>query len=177
VLPLRGQRVSLSSLIRRVLPGVEPESVLQSLLHLRGVRRQAGGYLPTGRHLSYREDSAGVYSLNSLRGMLRTVERNIAGEKTTAIFERAAVNPNFPVQALRTFHRRFKSRASSFLWDTDGDMRRYEEELTGGSRTRLGVEIFAFEEPFPQKGALKRGPRRKSARRPTRAAKARRTKT
>jgi hypothetical protein len=149
ILPLRGRRASLSLLIHRVLPGEDPKSVVRALLHLRGIRRRAGGYLPTGRHLSYREDSGRVYSLNALLRMLRTVERNIAGKKNTAIFERSAVNPNFPVRALRTFHRRFKSRASNFLWDTDGDMRRYEEEVKGGLRTRVGVEIFAFEESSP----------------------------
>jgi hypothetical protein len=149
VLPLRGRGASLSSLIQRVLPDEDPKSVVRALLHLRGIRRRGASYVVTGRHLSYRENSGRVYSLNALLRMLRTVERNIAGAKNTAIFERSAVNPNFPVRALRTFHRRFENRASNFLWDTDGDMRRYEEEVSGGLRTRVGVEIFAFEEPPP----------------------------
>jgi hypothetical protein len=156
-LPLRARGASLTSLIERVLPEEDPNSVVRALLHLRGIRSRGVGYVPTGRHLSYREESGRVYSLNALLRMLCTVERNIAGKNGTAIFERSAVNPNFPVRALRTFHRRFKGRASNFLWDIDGDMRRYEEEISGGPRTRLGVEIFAFEESPPKaKGPRKR---------------------
>jgi Family of unknown function (DUF6502) len=164
VLPLRGRGASLSSLIQRVLPDEDPKSVVRALVHLRGIRRRGTGYAATGRHLSYREDSGRVYSLNALLRMLRTVERNIAGAKNTAIFERSAVNPDFPVRALRTFHRRFENRASNFLWDTDGDMRRYEEEVSGGLRTRVGVEIFAFEEPPEGGRTVRRGRVRGAAR-------------
>jgi hypothetical protein len=116
---------------------------------MKGVRRKGNGYVPTGQHLSYRQDSGRVYSLSVLRRMLRTVQRNISG-KQRAIFERSAVNPNFPVRALGTFHRRFEPRAGGFLWDCDTELRRYEAEHPGGTRTRVGVEVFVFEEPLPQ---------------------------
>lgn len=153
---------SLRSLIKRVLPQEDPRQVLRALLHMRGVRRKGAGYVPTGRHLSYRDDSGRVYSLSVLQRMLRTVERNIEGTQKT-IFERSAVNPNFPVRALGTFHRRFEPRAAGFLWDSDTELRRYETEHPGGARTRLGIEIFVFEEPLPQtpaKGAVRRTSRR-----------------
>ena len=80
--------------------------------------------------------------------MLRTVERNVSGPKKFAILERTALNPSFPVSALPAFHRRLKAQAGQILWGVDGDMRRQEEKNPLGARVRLGVGIFAFEEPI-----------------------------
>jgi hypothetical protein len=100
-----------------------------------------------------------VYSLNALLRMLRTVERNLTGAKNAAILERAAINPNFPVSALPAFHQLVKTKASEFLWDIDGNMRRREAGTTKGKRIRVGVEIFAFEEPLVQDAYASRAPR------------------
>jgi hypothetical protein len=60
------------------------------------------------------------------------------------------------VSALPAFHRRLKAQATDFLWNVDGDMRRRENGAAGGARTRLGVGVFAFEEPLaPDRGARK----------------------
>ena len=154
-LPFRGHPTSLRSLIQRVLPGEDPKEVMRALVRMRGIRRRGVTYIPTGRNLAFREDSARLHGMNALLGILRTVERNVGGAPNAAICERSAINPNFPVRALRAFHRRFKRRAADFLWETDGDMRRCEAEVTGGLRTRVGVEVFAFEE-LPSDVAPKR---------------------
>ena len=146
-LPLRGRAPSLSALIERVLPAEEPRAVAQCLARMQGIRRRGSRYVPSGRHLSYRRDVGRAYSLNALLRMLRTVERNLAGARRAAILERSAIHPNFPVSALPAFHRYLKSRGLKFLWSIDTDMRRRETEQTRGPRTRLGVELFAFEEP------------------------------
>jgi hypothetical protein len=160
-LPFSGRGPSLRALIERVLPDEDPKAVAQTLSRMQAIRRRAGRYVPTERHVVYRRNSARVHALNALLGMLRTVERNVAGPKKAAILERAATNPNFPVSALPAFHRRLKSRAAEFLWDTYGDMRRREAGDARGLRTRLGVGIFAFEEPI----LTDRSPRRSRARR------------
>jgi len=155
-LPMRGSGPSLTALIRRVLPRADPDSVVRALMRMRALRRQGTRYLPTGQHLVLRKDNARLHSLYALLGMLRTVERNVTGRKTAALFERSALNPNFPVVALPALHRRVNARASEMLWDFDGYMRRWERRISGGARTRVGVEIFAFEEPA---GAVRTGKR------------------
>jgi hypothetical protein len=147
-LPFSGRGPSLSALIERVLPDEDPKAVAQTLSRVQAIRRRAGRYVPTERHVVYRRNSARVHALSALLGMLRTVERNVAGPKKAAILERAATNPNFPVSALPAFHRRLKSRAAEFLWDSYGDMRRRETPDARGPRTRLGVGVFAFEDPI-----------------------------
>jgi hypothetical protein len=162
-LPLQGKGPSLFALARRVLPSQEPAKVVKSLLRLHGVRRNGGRYVPTGRSISYSRASGRVHGLLALLGMLRTVERNVSGSRSGAILERAAMNPNFPVAALPAFHRRLKPYAAEFLWGIDGDMRRREMAALGGPRTRLGVCVFAFEEPGIGKGSLKSKGRRARA--------------
>jgi hypothetical protein len=146
-LPLRGRAPSLSALIERVLPGEEPGTVAKCLARMQGIRRRGHRYVATGRHLSYRRDVGRAYSLNALLRMLCTVERNLAGARKSAILERSAIHPNFPVNALPAFHSYLKTWGLKILWNIDTDMRLREAESTTGPRTRLGVELFAFEEP------------------------------
>jgi hypothetical protein len=162
-LPLQGKGPSLFALARRVLPKQEPAKIVKSLLRLHAVRRNGGRYVTTGRSLSYLRASGRVHGLLALLGMLRTVERNVSGSRSCAILERAAMNPNFPVSALPAFHRRLKPHAAEFLWGIDGDMRRREMTASDGPRTRLGVCVFAFEDPGIGKGSLKSKRRRSRA--------------
>ncbi|HVZ35295.1 MAG TPA: DUF6502 family protein [Polyangiaceae bacterium] len=148
-LPLSGRGPSLSSLIQRVLPSTNVEDVIRSLIELKGIHRRGRLYTPAGQYLTYNQQrtSALAHGLTALLGMLRTVEHNIASRRVATLFERAAINPSFPAAELPSFHRRFKSIAGDFIWSIDGDMRRREAKYAGGRRTRLGVGIFAFEDP------------------------------
>jgi hypothetical protein len=169
-LPVRSKGPCLVSLIARALPNEEPGAVIESLLRTRGIRRRRGLYLPTGRQLLYRPQSGRIHGLMSLLGILRTIRHNVSSAGSTArIIERTAVNPRFPVRALPMFHRWLKGFASKFLWDADGNMRRREWESLAGPTLRLGVGVFAFEDPVatgrasrgkPARSALRRRPGR-----------------
>ena len=162
-LPLRGQGASLCALIERVLPGENPNVVLRSLIKFKSIRRRGKFYVPRARHFTYPTSSGRVHGLTALLGMLRTVERNVAGgRKSTPILERTALNPRFPVSELPAFHRRLRAAAAEILWSLDGDMRRREAAHRGGPRVRLGVGIFAFEGPPPGSTMPKRPPKRGS---------------
>ena len=169
-LPLSGPGPNLRSLIRRVLPSANVEEVIRSLIDLKGIRRRGRFYTPTDQYLTYNHQrlSALAHGLTALLGMLRTVEHNLASSRDRTLFERAAINPSFPAVELAAFHRRFKALAGDFLWTIDGDMRRREKKHSGGRRSRLGIGIFAFEEP-QSPSTKRRGkhspPRRANARR------------
>lgn len=149
-LPLQGPGPSLASLIGQVLPHEDPRLVARTLVRMQGIRRRGTRYIPTGKLVPFRRDTVVMHTLSILMRMLRTVERNMAGSWETALLERNTTHPNFPVSALPGFHRRLKRQAADFLWGLDGDMRRREQRARGGKRTRLGVEIFAFEEPVSE---------------------------
>lgn len=148
-LPLAGSGPSLTSLIQRVLPEADVRAAIRSLIELKGIRVRGRLYVPTQQYLMFNQKrlSALAHGLTALLGMLRTVEHNIGRARATTLFERTAINPRFPVAELSSFHRRFKALAGDFIWSIDGDMRRRESNHAGGRHTRLGVGIFAFEEP------------------------------
>lgn len=159
-LPLQGPGPSVTSLVGRVLPHGDPEAVLGALRQVNAIRRQGGRYRPVGRQLTLKHQRviSWLHGLTLLLGLLRTVEHNIAHPDGETLLERAAVNPRFPIRYLPEMHRRFKDRAGTFLWQTDGDMRKRERPSDPADTVRLGVGIFAFEDPLTT-GRAGRSPR------------------
>ena len=164
-LPLKGPGPSLVSLIERVLPDCDPQPVIEALRQVNGIRGQGGRYRPTGRQLAYQHQRviAWLHGLTLLLGLLRTVEHNIAHPDGQTLLERAATNPRFPVRYLSQMHQRFKDRAAPFIWQIDGDMRKYERPVDPADGVRLGLGIFAFEDPLTS-GRAVRAPRRAARR-------------
>lgn len=148
-LPLQGRGPALGKLIRRVLPAADPQRVVQSFIDLRGISQRGELYIPRSRHLVYTAEtlSAQAHGLTALLGMLGTLDRNIWGKPRGALFERAAMNPNFPVRSRRAFDAAFKPQADTFVWGVDRQMRTYEQRARPGRTTRLGVCVFVFENP------------------------------
>jgi hypothetical protein len=102
----------------------------------------------------------------SLLGMLRTIEHNVSSGRSNArLIERTAVNPRFPLRALPLFHRWLEGSASKFLWDADGNMRRREWDSLSGPTLRVGVGVFAFEDPVTTGRAARERPPSREARR------------
>jgi hypothetical protein len=148
-LPLKSKAVSLASLIAQVMPNQDPALVVDSLIKLKGVRREGQRYLPTDRQLRLTEQTAWVHALTTLLGMLRTLKYNVtrAGPSDT-LQERVAMSLNFPVRALAAFHQWLKEHAKEFLWGVYQNMRRHESHSESGPTTRLSVAVFAFEDPM-----------------------------
>lgn len=147
-LPLHGRGPSLTTLIEHALPAEDPEAVARTLMRVRAIRRRGSLYEPTERYVVYQSAKARLHGLTALLGMLRTVEHNVARRrKSRPMLERTALNPGFPVSELPAFHRRLNAAAEEILWTLDGDMRRREAAHRDGPRVRLGVGIYAFEEP------------------------------
>jgi hypothetical protein len=149
-LPLKGPGPSVTSLIQRVLPHADAEAVVEALRQVNGIRRRDGRYRPAGRQLALQHQRVigWLHGLTLLLGLLRTVEHNIAHPEGATLLERAAINPSFPIRYLPEMHQRFKDRATSFLWQTDSQMRKREGPSDPGETVRLGLGIFAFEDPL-----------------------------
>jgi hypothetical protein len=147
VLPLTGRGPSLAALVERVLPGEDPLSVADALVEFEGVRRHKGLYIPLQRHLALSKTSAHLLGLNNLLGMLRTVEHNVASRSASRIFERAAMNPSYPVSLVPLFHRWVKEYADNLLKSADNYMQAGEGKDKRGPRVRLALSVFAHETP------------------------------
>lgn len=159
-LPLTGPGPSLTALIERVLPDGDPGVVIEALRQFKAIRRTGARYRPTGRQLAYQHQRVvgWLHGLTALLGLLRTVEHNIAHPEGPTLLERAAMSPRFPVRYLPEMHQRFKDRAGSFLWQFDGEMRKLEPSSERGGVVRLGIGIFAFEDPLITGTSRRRAP-------------------
>jgi hypothetical protein len=148
-LPRRGRR-SLSTLIEKVLPGRAPDAIIDSLAEVHAIAPHGKLYRPTGKSLTYSRHrlSARLHGLSALLAMLSTVEHNTSQPLAVRLFERAAINPRFPVQKLPEMLRRLGSRADTFLWQSDGDMRQVELPAEGNDTTRLWVGVYISEDPL-----------------------------
>lgn len=156
-LPRDGPGRSLTGLIERVLPSVDPKKVIDSLIELRGLRRQGKRLVPTDRHLALSERTAGLaHGLMSILGMLRTIEHNLSAPPGKRLFERSAINPRFPVSALPQFQRELARRAAEIIWDVDAQMFREETRRRSGRKMRLGVGLYVFQEPLRGEHARRR---------------------
>lgn len=173
-LPLKGPGPSVTSLVARALPHGEPDAVIEALRQVKGIRRHGARYRPAGRQLAaqHQRVMGWLHGLTALLGLLRTVEHNIAHPNGDTLLERAAVNPRFPLRYLPEIHRRFKDRATTFLWQIDGEMRKRERPSDPAEGVRLGVGIFAFEDPLTT-GRTHRARRRSSRRRVSKKARTR----
>jgi len=175
-LPLKGPGPSITSLIERVLPHADTEAVVEALRQVDAIRRKGGRYRPTARQLAFQHQRVigWLHGLTMLLGLLRTVEHNIARPEGATLLERAAINPRFPVQYLPEMHQRFKDRAGTFLWQADGEMRKHEKPSDPGHTVRLGVGVFAFEDPLTT-GRAGRPPKARASRSRARASRKART--
>jgi hypothetical protein len=124
--------------------------VIQALRQVKAIRREGRRYRPTGRQLALQHQRVigWLHGLTALRGLLRTVEHNIAHPEGATLLERAAINPRFQVRYLPEMHQRFKDRAATFLWQLDSEMRKRESSDKRANVVRLGIGIFAFEDPL-----------------------------
>ena len=167
-LPLEGPEPSLTGLVSRVLPSIDPAQAIQWLTELKGIRREGKRFLPTDKYLAFNRlpMAAWAHGLAAVLGMLRTVEHNVSAPPQRRLLERMAVNPRFPVRALPQFHRELKRQAGEIVWRFDSDMRREEARLKGELVTRLCIGIYAFEDPLVT-GSGRRANRREGTRQPS----------
>ncbi len=162
-LPIRAEGPSLYALIERTLPGEDPAAVVEGLTQMRGIRRRGTLYVPTARYCIYREDSARLYGLLMLLGMLQTVDHNVGTAKPHKLLQRGAINPNFPMRALPAFYKRLTAAAEALLQEFDGEMQTQERSAASGPRTRLGLGFFVFQNPVSDDTRLQRPRARKRA--------------
>lgn len=164
-LPIRGPGPSLESLSCRVDPGLDVEEVLRHLLRGSVLRRVKTGYVPRDRMLLIRGFGSLYHSrsLRTLLAVLSTLDHNRQPRRSSAWFERFAVNPRIPVSQVPGFDQRLRRRGKAFIVETDADLLACERARKPNEPTVcVGVGAYRFEE-HPQPRAR---PSRRSRRRP-----------
>lgn len=160
-LKLNAPGASLGKLIRRVSPRGDVKHIARALVRSGAVQRHGSWYKPAGRFVSFRDEpqAALAHTLLSVRGLLRTVEHNLAApDAQDALLERCAINNHIPVVALPTIRRFCKREADNLLARIDAYFRRREVPAGSEPTVRVGFATFAFEDaseleaPAPHRG-------------------------
>lgn len=150
-LPLRGQRLSLSSLIRGVMPRANVGATVRRLLEVDAIRKAGMRYLPNDRYLSF----AGVpvlahaYVLMALLGQLVTVKHNLSCKHAEdKLLQRVVSNPSIPIRLVPHVREEIRGEAIDCLWRIDELLRQYEVRPRSEPTARVGLSACAFEYPL-----------------------------
>lgn len=163
-LPLHG-KTSLATLIERTLGSPRVPDALRKLQRNGVIRRRGTRYVLTDRRILYQDDDARSHGLEALRGLLRTLDRNLLDENAPfRLFECIASNPTIPIDALAQFDERVRSPAVEFLHSADTELTRiYRRRQPSDKTCRVGVGVFVFANAaHPSKKSTARTPRRRS---------------
>jgi hypothetical protein len=160
-LPAKGPGLSITDLVHRVSPGLDPAVAIATLVHHKALKRRGRLYIPTNRRLVFdpSDAAAPARGLLPLEGLLGTLHGNWAsGRKAAETLEATAINPAYPTSKLRALKKHLKDRGLAFLTEVDSTMRRGEARGTGEEpRSRVGVSVFVFDEtPEPPSRKLAR---------------------
>jgi hypothetical protein len=150
-LPVRGHAPSLESLSCRVDPRLDVQEVLRHLLGRSVLRRVKARYVPRHRVLFLRGFGSLYHSrsLRTLLAILSTLDHNGQPRRSSAWFERFAVNPRIPVSQVPGFDQRLRRRGDSFIVETDADLLGCERARKPDEQTVcVGVGVYRFEEPL-----------------------------
>jgi hypothetical protein len=143
-LPLEGDSISVTSLVRSVDREADPREVLAYLVRSGAVRRKGKRYVPRMRGVLLRGVRGPDYfhTLHVLTNFLGTLEHNLQPRRTVpGRFERFVANPHFPVSQLETLYTFLQRQGEEVLPRVDLYMHQRERCASRGSgRFALGSE-------------------------------------
>jgi len=160
VLPLEGDHASFSSLVRRYSGDVPMRAVLDELLRVGAVTRDAAHrvQLEARVYIPQSSDTDKLAILGSdVADLIATIDHNLQHGATDPRLQRKVMYDNVPEEAAQEF-RALSTRASQELierfdrWLSEHD-RDTNPKVTGNGRMRTGIGIFYFEEKVSPKGS------------------------
>jgi hypothetical protein len=147
-----GETPSFSELVRRHGGDVPPRAVLDELLQVGNVDREADGRirLLTRFYLARASDAAGLEILGTDVGWLITAIDHNLQRREPAWFQRKVTYDNLPVEAIDAFRALSARQSQELIELLDAWLARHDRDATptveGTGRMRAGVGVFYFEE-------------------------------
>lgn len=146
-LPLNG-RVSITALVLGVLPKRRPVDIIRTLIRIGAVEKRRNLYYCMNRHLVFNGGiETYLRALLALHGILRTLERNLAGEST--LLEQAAISARIAVRDRPVIDRLARERGLPVLFGMDAEMRRRARHAAPDEpRAWAGLGMYVIDNPF-----------------------------
>jgi hypothetical protein len=148
---------SFAELVRRYGGDVPPRAVLDELLRVGTVERDADGRirLLTRVYIPRASDAGKLAILGAdVSYLIGTIDHNLQGGDAPPRFQRKVMYDNVPVEVLEEFRQLSGRRAQELIEHLDAWLARHDRDtnpaVRGGGRMRVGVGIFCFEEDLSQ---------------------------
>ena len=154
-LELEGVENSFGNLVKLSGVDIPPRPILDELIRSGAVGRLKNGkiallsnsYIPAGDNLEK------IAMLGTdVRDLIKTINHNITCEPEEAFFQRKTIYDNIPVEKLEQLRKKLRQTAQDALEEFDRELaacdRDGNEKVSGTGRTRVGMNLYYFEEEY-----------------------------
>ena len=151
-LPVEGEDICFTELVRRYSGDMPPRAVLDELLRVGTVTRTADGNVRLIEHayIPRKSDSDKLAILGAdVYDLIDTIDHNLI-DKDHPRFQRKLMYDNLPIEAVEKFRVFSAARAQALMEELDNWLSRHDRDVNpaseGTGRARAGMGIFYFEE-------------------------------
>jgi hypothetical protein len=152
-LPMEGETVSFSALVRQFSGDIPPRAMADELLRVGAiellpdskVRLLTRAYIPRG-------DQAGKMGILGVDAadLIRTIDHNLTSVPAEAYFQRRVSYDNIPAEVLPAIRKQLSRKAQACLESMDRTLAKADRDrspgVKGTGRMRTGVGIYYFED-------------------------------
>jgi len=156
-LSLEGEENSFACLVKFSGVDIPPRPILDELIRSGTVARLKNGklsllshsYIPTGDNLEK------IAMLGTDVGdLIKTINHNLTCDPADAFFQRKTIYDNIPIEQLEKLRNKLRKTAQSALKEFDRELaacdRDGNNKITGRGRTRVGMNLYYFEEEYDE---------------------------
>jgi len=154
-LPMAGQDVSFSQLVKRFSGDVPVRATLDELIRVGAVERLEDGRvsLLTRTYIPEGGDADKLHILGTdAAHLISTIDHNLKSDPIGPFFQRKVAYDNLPDEVLPVFRKHSAKKAQSLLENLDRWLAQRDRDVTptvkGTGRNNAGIGIYYFEEPY-----------------------------
>jgi hypothetical protein len=154
-LPMAGQDVSFSQLVKRFSGDVPVRATLDELIRVGAVERLEDGRvsLLTRTYIPEGGDADKLHILGTdAAHLISTIDHNLKSDPIGPFFQRKVAYDNLPDEILPVFRKHSAKKAQSLLENLDRWLAQRDRDVTptvkGTGRNNAGIGIYYFEEPY-----------------------------
>lgn len=151
VLPLEGDEVSFSALVKAYSGDVPARAVLDEMLHTGVIEVDEGGVRLLSRgYIVKKGDVEKLYILGvDVSELISTIGHNIESRPSDAFLQRKVVYDNIPEEAIPELRELLSKMGREFIESANRVISRYDRDINpsvkGTGRRRAGLGVFYFE--------------------------------
>lgn len=160
ILPMSGRGATFSELVRRFSGDIPARAIRDELMRVGAleqledgrIRLLARAYIPKSSEI----DKIHILGTD-VSHLISTIDHNLRPETPEPFFQRKVAYDNLPQEVLPQLRRLTVRKAQALLENMDRWLARHDRDtnpaVAGTERSRAGIGIYYFEEPFSEEDA------------------------